>query len=304
MFEERSSVPVWFMRQAGRYQKSYRDLKEKYSFEEFCKTPELAAQLTMNALDEFHFDAGIIFSDLLFPLESIGCDLLYNPGPIVKENSFKMCSEDFFSFQEEAIRLVSRTKPLLGFIGGPYTLYSYLNKNVEDLYSDKYKEFCFYLKDSLLKSIYAQRHTDCICIFETSLGDISYLDFTLHVVPFLENLIKESQYKGKWMFFSRNTTVSHYKSVQHLFDILAFDWHFDLAAMFQEFPHHFIQGNLHPRHLFASSLKDVLLSLLQSLPYEEAKKRLIFNLGHGVLKETSEDAVREVMSMVKKFFTE
>ena len=143
MFEERQSVPVWFMRQAGRYQKSYRDLKEKYSFEEFCKKPELAAMLTMNALEEFHFDAGIVFSDLLFPLESIGCDLLYNPGPIVKENSFKMCSEDFFSFQEEAIRLVSRTKPLLGFIGGPYTLYSYLNKNVEDLYSDKYKEFTY-----------------------------------------------------------------------------------------------------------------------------------------------------------------
>jgi uroporphyrinogen decarboxylase len=303
MFEERSSVPVWLMRQAGRYQKSYRDLKEKYSFEEFCKKPELAAMLTMNALEEFHFDAGIVFSDLLFPLESIGCDLLYNPGPIVVEHDFTLCPENFFSFQEEAIRLIPKSKPLLGFIGGPYTLYAYLHKNVEDLYSDKYKEFCFYLKDSLLKSIYAQRHTDCICIFETSLGDISYLDFTLHVVPFLENLVKESQYKGKWMFFSRNTTVSHYKAVQHLFDVLAFDWHFDLAEMFQEFPHHFIQGNLHPRHLFASSLKDVLLSLLQSLPYEEAKKRLIFNLGHGVLKETSEDAVREVMSIVKKFFT-
>ena len=74
--------PIWFMRQAGRYHSHYQNLKKSYTFEELCKTPKLAAETAMGPMEEFDFDVAILFSDILFPLESLGMDLTYNPGPI------------------------------------------------------------------------------------------------------------------------------------------------------------------------------------------------------------------------------
>ena len=74
--------PIWFMRQAGRYHAHYQNLKKTYTFEELCKTPKLAAETAMGPMEEFDFDVAILFSDILFPLESLGMDLTYNPGPI------------------------------------------------------------------------------------------------------------------------------------------------------------------------------------------------------------------------------
>ena len=77
-----STPPIWFMRQAGRYHSHYQNLKKSYTFEELCKTPKLAAETAMGPMEEFDFDVAILFSDILFPLESLGMDLTYNPGPI------------------------------------------------------------------------------------------------------------------------------------------------------------------------------------------------------------------------------
>ena len=79
-----SVPPIWFMRQAGRYHSHYQKLRKKYSFESLCKTPELAAKVALGPITDFDYDVAILFSDILFPLESLGLKLNYNPGPVFK----------------------------------------------------------------------------------------------------------------------------------------------------------------------------------------------------------------------------
>jgi uroporphyrinogen decarboxylase len=116
----KTRVPVWFMRQAGRYHDHYQNLKKTYDFMSLCKTPKLACEVTMGPIEEFDFDAAILFSDLLFPLEQLGMDLIYNPGPqlgykIETLNDIKKLTkepdQDFFNFQHDACRLLKKALP-------------------------------------------------------------------------------------------------------------------------------------------------------------------------------------------------
>ena len=129
--------PVWLMRQAGRYHGHYQSLKD-YSFEDLCKTPKLAAETAMGPINEFDFDVAILFSDILFPLEALGMDLSYNPGPqfglhLNEDNAESLLINQnpisFMEFQGEAIeRTIERLpveKSLIGFVGGPWTLIAY-----------------------------------------------------------------------------------------------------------------------------------------------------------------------------------
>ena len=138
---EQKIPPIWFMRQAGRYHQHYRKLKEKYSFEQLCKEPELACEVTLGPIVEFDFDAAILFSDILFPLDYLGMSLKFNPGPIFEKNlSSKMISEfnidefeSFIDFQNISLKHIrnelSNDKSLIGFTGGPVTLYHFATRN-------------------------------------------------------------------------------------------------------------------------------------------------------------------------------
>src|SRR5690606_30645452 len=135
----KTRVPVWFMRQAGRYHHHYQNLKKSYDFMELCKVPELACEVTMGPIREFDFDAAILFSDLLFPLEELGTGLVYNPDPKLELTISKLSdldrlkqsgfSKDYYLFQKEACSLLKKSLPesksLLGFVGAPCTLYAY-----------------------------------------------------------------------------------------------------------------------------------------------------------------------------------
>ena len=139
--EEQKVPPIWLMRQAGRYHKHYRTLKEKYSFEQLCKEPELACEVTLGPIAEFDFDAAILFSDILFPLDYLGMGLKFKPGPIFERNlNSKMVSEfnidefeNFMEFQSKSLNLIRNELPndksLIGFTGGPFTLYHFAIRN-------------------------------------------------------------------------------------------------------------------------------------------------------------------------------
>jgi len=127
--------PIWFMRQAGRYHSHYQKLKEIYSFEELCKNPELASQVACGPVEEFDFDISILFSDILFLLEGLGMPLKFNPGPIfenfiTKDNLSKHQNIEkaieHMNFQRKAIEVtrqqLPKSKSLIGFVGGPWTL--------------------------------------------------------------------------------------------------------------------------------------------------------------------------------------
>src|SRR5438552_16323604 len=136
---EQSTPPIWLMRQAGRYHKHYQALRQKYSFMDLCKQPELAAEVALGPVLDFDFDAAILFSDLLFPLEALGMGLEYTDrGPQLGWN----LNEDTLSrlrsiedawpqllFQGEAMQATRDRLPsdrsLIGFVGGPWTLFVY-----------------------------------------------------------------------------------------------------------------------------------------------------------------------------------
>src|SRR5439155_10464440 len=157
-----STPPIWLMRQAGRYHKHYQELRRKYSFMDLCKQPELAAQVALGPVLDFDFDAAILFSDLLFPLEALGMGLEYSAaGPQLEWNldrttvsALKAVEEAWpnLLFQGEALRLTRSALPddksLIGFVGGPWTLFVYAvegtHKNVSRAISDMplFAKFC------------------------------------------------------------------------------------------------------------------------------------------------------------------
>ncbi|HZJ08680.1 MAG TPA: uroporphyrinogen decarboxylase family protein, partial [Trueperaceae bacterium] len=130
-------APLWLMRQAGRYLPEYRALKERYSFWEMVRTPDLAAEVTMQPLRRFGMDAAILFQDIMTPLPAMGVDLEFAPGPVISRPVRSAAAaaalrvpeqEEIAPFAGEAIRLVAAATatPLIGFAGAPLTLASYL----------------------------------------------------------------------------------------------------------------------------------------------------------------------------------
>src|SRR5438046_1022586 len=131
--------PIWLMRQAGRYHRHYQALRQRHSFMELCKEPNLAAEVALGPVLDFDFDAAILFSDLLFPLEALGMGLRYTErGPqlawqLNAHNISDLRSADdawpHLIFQGEAVRApresVAAERSLIGFVGGPWTLFVY-----------------------------------------------------------------------------------------------------------------------------------------------------------------------------------
>jgi len=131
--------PVWFMRQAGRYHQHYQRLRARHEFIELCKNPELATAVTLGPIEDFGFDAAILFSDLLFPLEALGMGLSYAPAPALSWHLRSVADlarlhtgeqlVQQLQFQGEALQLIRRRLPpecgLIGFVGAPFTLYAY-----------------------------------------------------------------------------------------------------------------------------------------------------------------------------------
>ena len=130
---EQNIPPIWMMRQAGRYHKHYQNLKQRFSFEELCRQPELACEVTLGPIEDFDFDAAILFSDILFPLDFLGMGLSFSPGPVFENNlTNEMLSNydldsftDYIQFQNESLGLIrqnlKKDKSLIGFVGGPIT---------------------------------------------------------------------------------------------------------------------------------------------------------------------------------------
>ena len=135
---EQKCPPIWMMRQAGRYQKGYMQIKENFNFEQMCKLPRIAAQVAMLPIDQFDFDIAILFSDILFPIEGLGVPLKFDPGPKfewhINEENYKDHSNlklaiKHMEFQARAVtatrEMLNPKKSLIGFVGGPWTLLNY-----------------------------------------------------------------------------------------------------------------------------------------------------------------------------------
>lgn len=330
----KTHVPVWFMRQAGRYHAHYQAIKAKSDFLSMCKTPELACEVTMGPIEEFKFDAAILFSDLLFPLEQLGTGLRYDPGPkldwhldtVGKLASLKELAPaaEFFDFQKQACRLLKKTLPddrtLLGFVGGPFTLYTYVTEGLHDgnlvsakqgLHDGRWEGFLQKLIPNLITemNVQAEGGADAVCIFDTAAGELSPGDYARFVVPAIRTVIegfKKAHPTKRVTYYSKHTQKAHLEAIQDLpIDTVGVDWRCDLIEIQKMFPKQFVQGNFDPIWLHLP--QDIMVANLRAWHADLVKRGLdqskwICGLGHGVTIQTPEANVRRAVELVHQEF--
>jgi len=332
----KTQVPVWFMRQAGRYHDHYQNLKKSHDFMTLCKDPKLACEVTMGPIEEFDFDAAILFSDLLFPLEQLGTGLVYNPGPkldvtLSSMEDFKRLkttghSSDYYQFQKDACIELKKTLPesktLLGFVGAPFTLYAYavegshagsLVSSKTGLYDGRFEAFCEMLLPNVLGEMLMQAEggADAMCIFDTAVGELTVKDYKNIVLPKLRWLTKEFKKtypNKKVIYYSRNTHLNHIQEIQDSnIDVLGVDWRHNIGDVLNTFgKDYYIQGNFDPcwLHLPWDKCEANLKEFYQEITDQKAPlDKWICGLGHGVLQFTPQENVKNAVRYIHENFT-
>ncbi|MCB0342280.1 MAG: uroporphyrinogen decarboxylase [Pseudobdellovibrionaceae bacterium] len=331
-----SVPPIWFMRQAGRYHSHYQNLRSRYSFMDLCKVPELAAEVAYGPVAEFDFDVSIMFSDLLFPLEAFGMGLTYEPGPVLGWKLNRRTLKDLKSvdealpllqFQGDVLRAtrqrLPQNKSLIGFIGGPWTLYTYavegghkgaLTEAKADL--TLFTDFTSRLLPLLQENIRLQLNAgaEIVMIFDTAAGELSPSLFNSLVVPELEKL--SQSFPGRLGYYSKLTDNSHLRprlwqdpnwagfGVDHRWNV-----HEVLAGRNKSVGPEkgFVQGNFDQALLFSEPeqfkkvLGDYLNPLVEMSP--EQRRGWVCGLGHGILPQTPEKHVHLFIETVRKRFS-
>lgn len=322
--------PIWFMRQAGRYHSHYRKLKEKYTFLELCKTPELAAEVALGPVKEFGFDVSILFSDLLFPLEAMGMGLDYAPGPKLshqlktEEDIANLKDVDLaiesLVFQKKAMSLTREVLPknvsLIGFLGGPWTLFTYATtgkhegvlsrpKSNPKLIELFYSKILPILKENL--RLQFEGGAEVVMFLDTSGGDLSPDWFKRLVVNPINEL--GSIYPGRIGYYTKGSTLDQLKLLKDISGLggIGVDHRFSIATLLKEKSSPgFLQGNFDQSLLFLS--KDDFIHAVHQ--YFEPIKELtieertgwVSGLGHGVLPETPEDNIKRLIDMIRENF--
>jgi uroporphyrinogen decarboxylase len=322
--QPQATPPIWLMRQAGRYHRHYQDLRRQHSFMDLCKRPELAAEVALGPVLDFDFDAAILFSDLLFPLEALGMGLQYTDrGPelgwrLSQETFTKLRSiEDAWPnllFQGEAVRatreLLPTDRSLIGFVGGPWTLFVYAVAGrhqaaaVASQEMSLFARFCERLIPLLVWNIELQLASgaELVMLFDTSAGNLSPAIFQAEVVPQLAQLT--AKFPTQLGYYSKGTNQAHLDYplfTEGNWAGVAVDHEWDLRDAFELFPSGFIQGNFDQRLLLLerNDLKRLLLDYLRPLA-TQPRRGWICGLGHGVLPTTPEENVRLFVNTVRE----
>ena len=317
------------MRQAGRYHDHYQNLKKDYTFEELCKKPRLAAETAMGPINEFDFDVAILFSDILFPLEALGMDLSYNPGPefglhLDEENAASLLTNsnpiNFMDFQGEAIertleRLPSE-KSLIGFVGGPWTLIAYACKVDKDLRNIALNNFQLGLLDNVILPLLKENvklqldaGAEIVMIFDSAAHQLAEEDLNFYLDKTFNSLAKD--FPNKVGYYAKDgvnyETVIANKNNQGLkLAGMGLDSNIDLRNYFNKTGDGFIQGNFSERFLtlpnkeFLPKLEEYILQLSNLSP--EDRLGWVCGLGHGVLKTTPQNNVKEFVTRIREAF--
>jgi uroporphyrinogen decarboxylase len=310
--ERTPRVPVWMMRQAGRYLPEYREIRKKHSFLEVCKTPELAAEVSMQPFRRLGVDAIIVFCDILIPAEAMGLKLeLGDAGPNLPEpvrtdadvERLRIFDpERETGFLPEAIRRIVKEAgadvPVLGFAGAPWTLACYMVEGRAKEGFAKVKSFMHH-EPSLFRSLLhkiaqatipylkAQIAAGAVAVqlFDTWCGELSLEDYENFALPAAQEIISA---------ISGSVPVIYYsKASHHLFpavtrsgaNVLSVDWRINLReARKIAGPGIALQGNVDPAVLFGpeENIRSVTLETVSELDGEGH----ILNLGHGILQHT------------------
>jgi uroporphyrinogen decarboxylase len=319
-------TPLWLMRQAGRYLPEYREVRAKVSFLELCRTPELAAEVTLQPIRRFPFDAAIIFSDILVPVEAMGVPLTFDPGPKLGKTVDTPGDIEALrvpdpatelAFVGQAIQHFKReapNTPILGFAGAPFTLASYLVEGVTSKGFHATKSLLYQhpkaardltgkLAETVARHLEAQidAGADAVQIFDSWAGVLSrddYLEFGL--TPTLQVI---ERLKGKGVpiiLFAKGAHASLEELAQSGADVVGVDWTLPLDRVGPRVGRNVtVQGNLDPAVLFAPPER-IEREVQRVLTEAKDLAGHVFNLGHGILPNTPPEHVQTLVEAVAR----
>jgi len=317
-------APIWLMRQAGRYLPEYLAIKAKSSFLEMTRTPDIAAEITLQPLRRFPLDAAIIFSDIMTPLEALGIEIEFTPGPKLAHPLRSRAQVEALALRDEiapfvgdALRIVKRDLPpnvgLIGFGGTPLTLAAYL---IEGGGSKEYATFRQFLRSDpdvvhlLLEKLteltiaylrgQVDAGADAIQLFDSWAGlhdEPTYREFGL---PYYRRIMSALADTGAArMFFALGASHLMHVIAEIPAEVVSVDWRTDLTLARAQLPGRALQGNLDPAFLYAS--REALAAEATRILTAGLGGAHIFNLGHGIWPNAPIDAVAHLIDTVHAF---
>jgi uroporphyrinogen decarboxylase len=319
-------TPIWLMRQAGRYLPEYRRVRERYDFLAMCRAPEVAAEVTVSAVEQLKVDAAIIFADILLPLLPMNVGLHYEKGdgPIIdrpirtaQDLARAQAREGLgeLSFVADAIRLARRALagcvPLIGFAGAPFTLASYLieggssrqyltTKTLMYNHPEVWDGLMRYLAriTAAYLSMQVEAGADLVQLFDSWVGSLGPDDYRRFVLPYTAAAIGELRGRVPVIHFGTVTGNLLELMREAGGDVVGLDWRVELGEAWARLGYRVaVQGNLDPIALFAD-LPELRTRVRTILDQAAGRPGHIFNLGHGILPETPADHVKALVEMV------
>lgn len=323
------TLPVWYMRQAGRYDPDYRKIKEKYSLLEICQQPELAAEITMMPIKKLGVDAAILYSDIMNPVASLGVDfdIVKDIGPVIHtpvrtaqdvERLRPIDVEKDLSHIIQTIRILDKELevPLISFAGAPFTIASYLIegkpsksyiRTKQMMYSEPAVWFALMDKLGDMVITYLRAHiaagAKAVQVFDSWVGALSPADFQVYVRPTMMRIFQElSDLKEPKIYFpgvSSGELLPYLTTIQA--DVIGLDWRVPISVGRERLQHKYaVQGNLDPYILTAPM--SVIEAQAKAIMDEGMKQPgFIFNLGHGLFPEASLEKLKELTTFVHSY---
>lgn len=321
--------PVWMMRQAGRFMPQYWAIKNKYSFLEMCKTPEIAADVTMLPVDLLGIDAAILFCDILVTGEAMGGDLDFIQGvgpkfsnPVRNAQDIENLQTDIsdkLQYVADAIKVIQQrlngSIPLIGFAGAPFTVMSYLIEGgsskdfkLTKLFIHNQPELAHKLLAKIASvtidylNLQIAAGVNAVQLFDSWALALSWDDYTEFSHNYNKEIISKLNRKDiPVISFCKGSSVFAPLMAEAKPDVVSIDWNADLKNIKQILPKGIaVQGNLDPHILYAdkSVIKKTIHKLFERMRGEEG---FIFNLGHGIMPDIPFDHVKYAVDVVKEF---
>src|SRR6202789_3185185 len=321
--------PVWFMRQAGRYMKQYRDIRAKHGILEICKRPDLAAQVTLQPVEILGAAVAIISAYLPRPGEPMGLKLRFatGEGPIIDNpvrtssdiDSLSISNTDELGYVGEAIQLVVKALagrvPVVGFVGAPFTMASYMieggaSRNFirtkQMMYRDEtlWRRLMGKLVDVLgaFAVLQVAAGARIIQVFDSWVGALGPDDYVRFVAPYSRALIERIRSAGVPVIHFGTGAAGFFRELHAAGgDVMGVDWRIKIDRAWRDISHRSaVQGNLDPVALFAP-LPELKLKIHELLKRTGTRPGHIFNVGHGILPDTPVENVKACVEMVREF---
>ncbi len=317
------------MRQAGRYMPQYRAVRARHGILEICKTPELAAEVTLQPVEVLDVDAAIIFADLLLPVEPMGLKLRFvsGRGPVIDNpvrtsadvDALSISNTEDLGYVGEAIQIVARALagrvPIIGFVGAPFTVASYIIEGGASrtflttkkmMYNDEtlWRRLMGKLVDVLAPFAQMQisAGAKAIQVFDSWVGALGSDDYVRYVAPYSRALIDRIRSGGVPVIHFGTGTGGFFRELHAAGgDVLGIDWRVNIDQAWMDISYRSaIQGNLDPAILFAP-LPEIRERVIELLKRTGSRPGHIFNLGHGILPETPVENVKAVVQIGREF---